>query len=654
MRVGIDTGGTFTDFVLVDDHGTIRRTHKRLSTPDDPARAVIEGLAHLLSQHGAVSNADVVHGTTVATNALLEDKGASVAFVTTEGFEDTLHIARQNRPELYALEPRRPQPPVSRDRCVGAPERMRHDGTVLRALTDEACRHIAERIAAMGVESVAVSLLHSYANPVHEQRLAAALARRVPGVAVTVSHQLLPELREYERAATCVANASVAPVIVRYLSHLNDSLGGSGLRVMASHGGALPVEAICRVPVQTVLSGPAGGALGALAMARAADIERVIGFDMGGTSTDVTLCDTALSYTSDAVVGALPVRLPMIDIHTVGAGGGSLAWVDAGGALRVGPQSAGADPGPACYGRQHPPLRATVTDAHVVLGNLRGDHPLSGDLRLDVDAARQAVAGIAERLGVSVDRAAEGILRVADAAMARAIQRVSVQRGHDVRDYTLLPFGGAGALHACRLAEVLGMRRVLVPLHPGLLSAVGMLTAPPRYVYSHAIMQQVVPGSPVAASRLTEAMEHMQTLGKASLAGNGVSEREQRYELHVDLRYAGQSHELTVPLDDRTAETFGAEHERLYGYATSDRPIEIVAARLTALGPTPLLQLTSLEGGHGRRQSGCVARDALAPGDTLDGPGIVTEFSATTVVPAGWRLSVHTTGQLIIEREVAA
>ncbi len=654
MRVGIDTGGTFTDFVLVDDRGTILRTHKRLSTPDDPARAVIEGLAVLLG--ASAECAAVVHGTTVATNALLEGKGAAVAFVTTAGFEDTLHLGRQNRPDLYALHPRRPDPPVARDRCVGVPERMRHDGTAIAPLSDAAVAATARRVAALGVESVAVSLLHGYANPEHERRIARALRQAMPDVPVTVSHELLPELREYERAATCVANAAVAPTIVRYLSKLEAALApagrGGGLRIMASDGGALPVEAICRSPVQTMLSGPAGGVLGAMAMAQAAGVERVVGLDMGGTSTDVSLCHAAtgrVSYTTESVIGSLPVRLPIIDIHTVGAGGGSIAWLDGGGALRVGPQSAGADPGPACYGRQGAQLTATVTDAHVVLGHLPADRPLGGDLRLDEAAARRAVAAVAQRLGSSVERAAEGILRVADATMARAIQRISVQRGHDARDCTLVPFGGAGGLHACRLAAMLGMRRVLVPVHPGLLSALGMLTAPPRYAFSHAVMTRVEPGRPVASPRLSQVMEELRRLGEAALDADGVPTSHRRFEPGVDLRYAGQSFELTVPLDDRTLDAFAAEHGRLYGYVAPDRAIEVVAARLVAVGPAPSLQWPSPPRRDAAVSHRVISRDDLGPGDMLAGPRIVTELSATTLVPAGWRLTVHDTGQLLIE-----
>ncbi len=673
--IGVDTGGTFTDLVLYAGPGEPIVSHKLPSTPDDPARAVLDGIAALIGKTGhTLADSRIVHGSTVATNALLEGAGGSTAFVTTAGFEDTLYLGRQNRDELYALEPASRTPPIDHQHTIGVSERLAHDGGVVEPLHDEQIERLVEHLRQLGIDSIAISLLHSYANDTHERRIAQRVRDKLPGVAVTVSSELLPEYREYERAATCVVNAVVAPTMSRYIGRLSRELGGERLRIMSSNGGTLSPDLVCAEPVHTVLSGPAGGVLGAIEAGRAAGFERIVTFDMGGTSTDVALCDGGLLRTTESSIAGLPVRLPMVDIHTVGAGGGSVAWVDTGGALRVGPRSAGASPGPACYGKQTGAPVATVTDAHVTLGRFDVTHPLGDGLRLDPAAARAAITAVAERLQLSIEQTAHGVLRVAEATMGRAIGRISVQRGHDPRDFVLVSFGGAGGLHACALAEQMGMTRVLVPRRPGLLSAMGMLGAPPRYDFSQAVLSRVTPNGgryadPLALPTVREALAHLREHANAAMAREHVMPGQQRRIVALDLRYRGQSYELTVNANDHDdpIKAFVAEHHRLYGYTAPDKAVEVVNARLTVTahvpavvderiksrsGPTPgdLGVTQRVYDGEVWAEWRFVQRDALCAGDALNGPIVVSEYSATTAVPAGWRVTVNEFGQLLLER----
>lgn len=686
LRIAVDTGGTFTDVILHDGAGRALSAHKLLSTPDDPSRAVLDGIAAIIKATKATRAPAVIHGSTVATNALLEGRGGKAAFVTTAGFEDTLHIARQHRPQLYALSPRRPAPPIPRERCLGVRERVAFDGAVLTPLSDDEVSHLARRLKALQVDAVAVSLLHSYARGDHERRLGEALAAALPEIHVTLSHELLPEFREYERGATCAVNAVVAPKMGAYLGRLSAALGDDRLRIMASSGGSMTAAEVRRAPVHTVLSGPAGGVVGALAVARAGgdDPVRLITFDMGGTSTDVALCDGDLTLTTEGAVGPLPVRVPLIDIHTVGAGGGSVAWVDAGGALRVGPRSASADPGPACYGRQRAPWMPTVTDAHVVLGRLRPEDFLGGDMTLDTDAAHAAIEQLALELGATPAATALGVLQVAEATMARAIKVISVERGHDPRDFTLVCFGGAGGLHACRLAVELGMRRVLVPQHPGLLSAVGMLFAHSVHSLSRALMRRLDDADERtlldATDAAHDALSAMTREAASRLLAEGFEAERCAMRPSLAMRYLGQSHELNVPLhhdprhhapDLRAALTdFEAAHLRLYGTTSPGRAVEIVTARLRAEGLVQPPQLASpshrdataspqsaprrpIRAVFGRRleEGHVVQRDALRRGDALRGPLIITEYSSTVVVPPGWRVHLDEASSLVLTRE---
>jgi N-methylhydantoinase A len=570
--------------------------------------------------------------------------------LTTRGVEDVLEIGRQTRPELYALEPRRPEPLVPSSCRIGVRERVRADGRVECALGHREVRRAVAAVRRLRAQAVAICLLHSYRNPTHEARLLRAV--RATGVHVTASHRLLREYREYERLATTTVNAYVGPLMTAHLERLEAAAPG-GVRVMQSNGGLVGAATAAAEPVRTVLSGPAGGVAGAADHARRAGFTRVVTLDMGGTSTDVSLVDGQPASRSETVVGGLPVRAAAVDVHTVGAGGGSLARVDAGGALRVGPESAGADPGPACYGRGTLP---TVTDANLVLGRLVESEFLGGEMRLDVARARAALAPLARRLGGSVESAAAGVVAVVTAAMERALRVITVERGHDPRAFTLVAFGGAGGLHAADLARALGMRRVYVPRHPGLLSAWGVLAAEPMRDFTRTL-RRVAPPQALLARGLRELAD----AARRALRGDGVTRP--ILEPALDVRYAGQSYELTVPFAPGWPRAFHARHRRLFGHASSERPLEVVTLRLRARGgrqrvphdPAPrhaaarprVLRPVVFDGRL--RRTPVHRRDDLPVGAALRGPAVICEYSATTIVPPGWRLGVDRLGGLVLE-----
>ena len=653
LVIGIDTGGTFTDCVYRS--GGKLQVLKLRSTPDDPGRAILEAVDTIARQTRA-DELEIRHGTTVATNALLERKGARVAFVTTAGFEDTLAIGRQARPSLYDWNMQRPEPLAPAERRFGVPERIGPDGSVVRVLDENALEDVVDKIGRSGAESIAVSLLFSFANPQHERAVGAALGSlRLP---VSLSHQVLPEFREYERAATVTLNAYLAPRMSSYIGSLERSLGCRGVRlsIMQSSGGILSAQSAAREPVRTILSGPAGGVAGALSVARHAGIERLLSFDMGGTSTDVALLDATREppVTIEGQVSGLPVRVPMLDIHTAGAGGGSLAWMDMAGALQVGPQSAGADPGPACYGRGE---GATVTDANLVLGRLHPDHFLGGAMRLDQQRARKALDRVCPAgTFASTEALAEGIVRVANARMESALRQVSVERGHNPRSFALLAFGGAGPMHACALASSLGIRQVLVPRAPGALSALGILDADLRREFSRTVM--LAPGAP----QIRKVFEELEAEARRSFRSEGVSPSLTRA---ADLRYEGQGFELRVDWSADVIARFHALHERSYGYADPGRPIEVVTLRVQAVARTPRPRQVRARvrrgngsqariGGHrifaeGRWRHGALYdRVRLEPGDRIAGPAVIVELSATTYLPAGWFAAVDEFNNLVL------
>jgi len=572
FRIGVDTGGTFTDFVVVDA-GNIE-IFKELSTPEQPDDAIMRGIGRLVS----ATIKEVVHGSTVATNALLERKGARTALVTTEGFEDVIVIGRQTRRELYNIFVARPEPLVPDGLRFGVPERTIYDGSIERPLDRGQLERLVQDLRSKNVESVAVSLLYSFANPEHENAILCALEPL--GVPVSLSSRILPEYREYERTSTTVINAYLAPLMGRYLLRLQERLAGSRLRVMQSNGGAVQSQTATAVPVRTILSGPAGGVVGAFHVAQVCGYPKIITFDMGGTSTDVSLCENEIKVTHESQIDGMPIGIPMMDIHTVGAGGGSIAELDLGGALKVGPESAGADPGPICYGKGE---RLTVTDANVILGRLRPEFFLSGAMKLATDRIAPALRRLQWTSGwKSSEELAQGVIDVVNNNMEHAIRLISVERGYDPRDFTLFCFGGAGGLHAATLARSLGIARVVVPQFPGALSALGLLLADVRKDYSRSLLID----ADASALQLKAAVADLHKVGLAELQAEGFRRREIQWMDFVDLRYRGQSYELTVDLSANFIERFHEAHERRYGYANRGQPVELVNVRTTFVGRT--------------------------------------------------------------------
>jgi N-methylhydantoinase A/oxoprolinase/acetone carboxylase beta subunit len=647
-RIGIDTGGTFTDFVFQDKGRLV--TYKLRTTPDDQSRAILDGVRDLSGDAAP----DIVHGSTVATNAVLERKGARVALIATAGFEDVLRIGRQTRPELYNIFVPLPRPLVDAALTHGIDERLDADGRVLRSVDDNAIDAIAAQLRPDGAEIVAVCLLHSYVNAIHEQRVAERLRRA--GWMVSVSSEVLPEYREYERWSTTVVNAYVTPLIDRYLGRLAENLAGT-LSIMQSNGGSISASLARAQAVRTVLSGPAAGVVGAKTVAAAAGFDRIISFDMGGTSTDVSLVDRAIPTSTDSRVGDFPVRLPVIDIHTVGAGGGSIAYVDSGGALRVGPRSAGAVPGPACYGVGD---EVTVTDANLLLGRLDPDFFLGGRMALDVERATRVARAVAASLKLSVPELAEGIVRVANANMERAIRVVSVERGHDPRRFSLVAFGGAGGMHACEIAASLEISTVVVPRHAGVLSALGMLAADVTRDYSATVLKS---HADISVRDLTKQLGALQARATRDLRGEGFTANRMRITPQLDVRYVGQSYEITLPFSARYVAEFHRRHGKLYGYSNPSRAVEIVAIRVQAAGLTQKPRLPfekarsavrprarAVQSGRFEGKTWQVARfrwPDLSPGASAAGPAVITGPEATAVVPPGWRFKIDGFGNVI-------
>jgi N-methylhydantoinase A len=693
-RLGIDIGGTFTDAMLVDEATGEVRIGKVSTTPRDHSQGFMEATRWLLDQH-RVAPGDlryVVHGTTVATNAVIEGKVARTGFVTTDGFRDMLEIARQTRPSLYDLRFEKPRPLVPRHLCFGVVERLDAQGRVLQALDERSVRRVAEQLRDEGVESVAVCLLHSYVNAAHENRIKAIFREVIPDAVVSLSAEVAPEFREFLRASTTVINACIRPVVARYLMKLEGRLRDAGLLsnllVMQSNGGVATSATTSDRPVFMVESGPAAGVMAASHLAQTLGYPQVISFDMGGTTAKAGLIqDGRPRVTKDYEVGATarasnggasggyPIRTPVIDLVEIGAGGGSIAWVDSGGMLRVGPESAGADPGPACYGKGGD--SPTVTDANLVLGRLNPRYFLGGAIELHVERARQAIQKkCAAPLGRDVVETAHAIVEIANASMVNALRLVTVQRGYDPRDFVLVAFGGAGPVHANRLAAETEIATTLIPCSPGIFSALGLLVTDLKHDYCTTLMQRADQLDAVVVETAFQALE---AEGERALLTEGIAKADIRFLRQVEMRYLGQSHELAVTLPEgpfhsgalaQALERFHQEHERIYGFRAEEEPVEWVNARLTALGTIakPRSRPWSTEG-HGAEEGRKTSRRVyfaeagdyvdcpvydryrLAVGCRFNGPAIVEEFDSTTVVHPGYHAVVDRLGNLLIHQE---
>jgi len=693
-RLGIDIGGTFTDATLIDEDSGKVRIDKVSSTPHDPSLGFCEATRRILRE-ARVEPADVryvVHGTTVATNAIMEGKTARTGFITTDGFRDMLEIQRQIRPSLYDLQFEKPRPLVPRYLCFGVPERMDADGKVLTALDQAATRRIAVELRAEGVEAVAVCLLHAYINPDHERMVGEILSEVFPEAIVSLSSDVAPEIREYYRASTTVINAAIRPVVARYLQNIEARLREAGLNaellVMQSSGGVFTFAAASEKPVFMVESGPAAGVIAAAYLGSTLGYQNILSFDMGGTTAKAGLIqDGTPRVTKDYEVGATaqsgagrargsgyPIRTPVIDLVEIGAGGGSIAWVDSGGALRVGPQSAGADPGPVCYGKGG--TQPTITDANLVLGRLNPHYFLGGEIVLDVEKARAAILGqCAQPLGLDLIAAAHGIVEIANAAMVNALRLVSVQRGYDPRDFVLIAFGGAGPVHANRLAAETDIPTTLIPMSPGITSAMGLLVTDLKHDYATTFIRRV---DQLDTRAVTDVFARMESSGRASLLRDSIAAGNMEFVRQADMRYVGQSFELTIPLSANADITpgvvtqvlaqFHEAHERAYGFNAPGEPVELVNLRLTAVGKIGKPQLRELlpggeegSGEKGRRQVYFAERGGFVDcpiydryhlrfGAVIAGPAIVEEFDSTTVIHPGYVARVDRFGNMMLTR----
>ncbi len=674
--IGVDVGGTFTDFFAFDEETDRVVLHKVSSTPSNPARAILDGLAELSSRHGVDISAmtRLSHGTTIATNALIQRRGGKVALVVTEGFRDLVEIGRQIRPRVFDLQADYPAPLVPRELRLEAPERVTADGTALRVLEPGALARVVEQVGAARPDACAVCLLFSFVNPAHERQLRDALAAAFPGLYLSISSEVQPEFREYERLSTTVLNAYLQPVLDRYLGDLAQGVAATApqaaLGINQSSGGLMSVERARRFPIRTALSGPAAGAVGAIHMARLSGIPDVIGLDMGGTSADVCLVrGYEAGTTFDKWIEGYPARLPAVDINAVGAGGGSIGWFDRDGLLKVGPHSAGAVPGPACYGRGG--KEATVSDANLVLGRLSPRGLLGGGMALDTGLAREAIRPLAERLGFTIERTAHGMLGIVVANMVRAIRAVSVERGHDPRGFVLLPFGGAGPLHATDVARSLGIRRCLVPFAPGILCAQGLIVSNLRETFVRTAVTPVQPGRMAdVAARVGELLGE----ARAWFAAEKVAEEDRRYDVVLDARYVGQNFELpvslgraeTIPDAAAIRDAFFAEHERAYGFHNPGDPVEIVNFRLVAVGrlaqpearpapaggpqpPAPTERRPVWFDADAAVDTPVYDRARLAPGNVVAGPAVIEQLDATILLFPGDRGTVDPYLNLVVE-----
>ena len=667
-KIGVDTGGTFTDIVMSLEDSLF--THKVLSTPKNPANAVIKGVSEILKMHDqeSLENVEIVHGSTVATNALLEYGGARIALITTKGFEDVIEIGRQSRSNIYDIFVQRPVPLVPAELRFGLAERTLYTGDIQTKISMVELHALSEKLYTLKLDAIAICFLFSYVNPENEKIVADYL--QPLNIPVSCSHEILPEYREYARFSTTVANAYIRPVLEKHLTTLAESEKfPKTFRLMLSNGGCISTNNFESAGINTVLSGPAGGVLGAYHIAKTAGFEKIITFDMGGTSTDVSLCDEGISMTTESTISGLPIKVPLIDIHTVGAGGGSIATIDSGGALRVGPESAGAEPGPICYGNNG--IDITVTDANLFLGRISPKLFLGGQMSLEVDNVRKYIDEFSKKLKLTALETADGILKIANAAMERAIKVISVERGYDTRDFTLVSFGGAGGLHAAFLAQNLGIQTVLIPPNGGLLSAYGMLFADIIKDYSQTVLWKFEEGNEQIHRQLDNGFDKLLKRAERDMKTEGFASNQLVIKRSLDMRYEGQSYELNVPfktIEGNYIEHFHAMHQQRFSYARPESVVEIVNLRLSAIAETNKPEIDYESHSNSEPSSPNIdrnqvifdgepyltdfyQRERLQPDRQIMGPAIITEFSATTVIPPNFIATVDVYGNLILNQK---
>lgn len=677
-KLGVDVGGTFTDVCLFDEDKGETKILKLPSTPSDPSRAIIDGISNILKRNNAEPGSIkyLVHGTTVGTNAAIERKGAKTALLTTEGFRDLLELARQTRPSIYNLFKDKPEPLINRSLRKEISERLNFDGSVEVSIDREQLEKVINEIKAEDVEAVSVCFLHSYINPQHEKVVKEMLRELLPDTYVSISSEVLPEYREYERLTTTTLNSYLGPVVGRYVTKFADDVRKVGITVKPyinqSNSGVMSIETAKDNPIRTALSGPSAGVAGASYIAKLAGFSNVITFDMGGTSTDVSLIqDSTPKVATNKLVAGFPVQVPMTDVHAVGAGGGSIAWVDNGGLIKVGPKSAGADPGPAAYGKGG--INPTVTDANVLLKRLNPEYILGGTMKVDYQAALEAVNKLSKELGLTVEEAARGVIKIVNSNMVRAIRVVSVEQGNDPRDFTLVAFGGAGALHAAEVAEELGINTVLIPENPGILCALGLLVSDIRmdFVRTNRLMANAE-SLPAA----NEALEQLENEAEKWLDTENVPKKLCSIEKKIDMRYLGQNFELAIPLEhelntetdlNQIKKNFHQEHEKTYGYANEKEEIEFINFRATATGTVSKIDIhPKQEGGSDASKSiidkrevyfeeaggyvltNIYERTKLKPNNIIEGPAIIEQLDSTIVIPPDWTAKIDTYNNIVL------
>ncbi len=653
IRVGVDTGGTFTDFVF--KKGDRWEVLKIPSTPENPAVAVLKGI-NIIRKDDAC---DITHGSTVATNAVLERKGAKTAFITNRGFEDLIYIGRQNRKKLYDLFYKRPEPLIPENLRIGIKCRINSKGEIVQAIDENEINTVVKFLKDNNVESVAVSFLFSFLNPEHEKLLKERLVRE--GFYVSVSHEIVPEFREYERSITTVINSYVMPKMDKYISHIQRELQKKdSFRIIQSNGGVISLETAKKEPVRTVLSGPAGGVVGAFQTGSMINRKRLITFDMGGTSTDVSLINGKIPFTTESEISDFPIKVPVIDIHTVGAGGGSIAYLDEGGLLSVGPESAGADPGPVCYGKGE---KLTVTDANLYLGRLIPEFFLGGKMKIDRKRLEKYIDHYSKQWNMEKTKLAEGILRIANTKMERAVRKISIEKGYDPREYSLFTYGGAGGAHAVFLARMLEIPEVIIPKNPGIFSAFGMLLSDIIKDYSLTVMLK---GDQTEYSHIKKLFNILKEKANRDIRKETISVEDIRFEQYIDMRYKGQSFELIIPFSKNFIDRFHLEHLKKYGYKLEDKELEVVNIRLRVIGITEKPTIDKIkEGGENPPEDAFIGkktvifdgkpyetpiflRDKLMAGNVIKGAAIIVEYSSTTVIPPHSCLKVDTYGNLMI------